>query len=704
MIDRKTFMQLCHEAEQYLVAHHLSDAVYVLRSLLTTEHNVALKGRVDVIEENYHRMLHYMGKGVEDPARHDFHSAMLQNAVELLMDIKRHYRLTYEKDAYTKACNNIPIHWESDALDLHTLAEHLDPIEFQDALFDALWTAPRLNANTEQEIRQLLITISESACSEAISGITLALMEYFDSAKIRLLLDCCSAEGLPERSRAITGLALAIITYPRILGLFPNLEKSILETLSNPDLTKEVSLVMQQILKCRKAEMVESKIHEEFLPTLMKAQRERQRLGFEDNHIDLSNEDNGISNKTRKKLEKDLREMMELNSDGVDTSMGSFSMLKNFPFFQSPSHWLAPFQPERPEYYESKFLHQTGLCDSDKYSFSLALYNDTTGEAQKFLEIAEKGMEALNGIPLAKKSTNPSEEAYRNVITCLYRLLYRSNWSENWPKVFSEGGLGLDVKLLRDILKNDEEHLDTMSRLSFKYKIYSIAEKHLEAIVERDGANADTLRRLGFCYQNQGKCAQAIGQYQQADLLEPNQSWTLQQMAYCYSCLGHYEEQLQCLLELEKHDNENTETLTETGLCLMQLERWNEASQRFFKLEFLGKRVMPSLRAIAWCAFQQQNYPQAEKFYTRILTEAGSALKWEDYLNAGHTAWVQGDLPKALTLYRKYVNAYHATEPKATNLLLPFQKDIETLAKHGISSEDAALMQDLIPLQDSLEP
>ena len=45
-----------------------------------------------------------------------------------------------------------------------------------------------------------------------------------------------------------------------------------------------------------------------------------------------------------------LREMGELQMEGADVYMSTFSQLKQFPFFRQMSHWFYPFDRQFPRY------------------------------------------------------------------------------------------------------------------------------------------------------------------------------------------------------------------------------------------------------------------------------------------------------------------------------------------------------------------
>ena len=102
----------------------------------------------------------------------------------------------------------------------------------------------------------------------------------------------------------------------------------------------------------------------------------------------------------------------------------------------------------------------------------------------------------------------------------------------------------------------------------------------------------------------------------------------------------------------------DTRLISEIGLCLMQLGRYEEAAQRFYELEYNGERVVPSWRAIAWCNFKMGRLEQADGTTGKYCNE--DKVTWEDYLNAGHTAWCLKQTTEAITQYQNYLRLYRS--------------------------------------------
>lgn len=164
----------------------------------------------------------------------------------------------------------------------------------------------------------------------------------------------------------------------------------------------------------------------------------------------------------------------------------------------------------------------------------------------------------------------------------------------------------------------------------------------------------------------------------------------LELLAYCDKQLGENKERLLCLLELEERHPEDMRLVRETGLSLIHEKRYDEALQRFFHLEVKENYLHGSARAIAWCSLMTGNLARADRYYKKLLNWEGGP-GWEDLLNAGHCAWLNGDPIEASGLYSRYLDMHH-------DGLEAFDNDHEILTSLGLSPDDISLMRDTIAI------
>ena len=89
---------------------------------------------------------------------------------------------------------------------------------------------------------------------------------------------------------------------------------------------------------------------------------------------------------------------------------------------------------------------------------------------------------------------------------------------------------------------------------------------------------------------------------------------------------------------------------------------------------------MKAWRGIGWCSFVSGKHEQAMKYYDKLLAVKPLAT---DYLNAGHVAWVLGNIEKAVGLYGKAM----AESGSKDAFLEIFDRDRSSLLKQGIAGK-----------------
>ena len=167
-------------------------------------------------------------------------------------------------------------------------------------------------------------------------------------------------------------------------------------------------------------------------------------------------------------------------------------------------------------------------------------------------------------------------------------------------------------------------------------------------------------------------------------------------MADCYRRTGKYAKALQYYTELEKRNSEDCNNLIRIGECLICEGRYEEALPKLFKADYLDETTGNALRPLAWCLLSLNRMEEAQSYYQKILNRVPSAT---DFLNAGHVAWIQGNVKGAITLYRQSMQASSITSAS----LHFFSEDAELLQKHAILHDDLCIMVDIlngINLQD----
>lgn len=728
-MDKNSFELLYKDAGKALGQNHLTDALTCIRGLLFNADSMELKNELESIRQDYGMMLAFMRQGGDDPQRDLIHRSLLNRASVLLDKSARNFRISTAHDIYTETLRRLGSMPDGDFDSLSTKADLLREsreggmptdedrekafYESYDLLFDCIWTSPISNKEEADRLTSFIERQAPRGQAMLIGAVMLGVQQYFDPQKFRLLLHFCRAEDATVRARALTAAVLAYIQYAPRFRNYPDLCDGLAMLAQDERLKDELILLQRQLLLSRDTDKAKKKLQDEIFPDLLKhSNYQRNKMGLGQMEEDLAKALQGEPNaeweksKGNKQLADNMKAIIAMGQEGVDINIGTFSALKGFPFFQKPAHWFAPFDEHRPEVASIfpqgsnnnpvRLLMDTGaFCDSDKYSLCM-MFNQIPA-SQKEMMMSQIGTQ-IGGheetLKDAAKESLGTVHIYRSCLQDLYRFykLFPGHAQFNDP--FRHDLLFTRHDVLGTMLKNSR-YLADMASFLIRRECHQDAIEYLEEVLRHETADAETLQKVAFCYQHTGNPSKAIYYYQQADLLNPDNEWILKQMYLCHAALGRHELELGCLEKLVKINPGDARLISETGLCLMQLGRYEEAANRFYELEYKGERVLPSWRAIAWCNFKMGKLEQADKYYRKILQHEKAT--WEDYLNAGHTAWCRKQTPEAVALYRQYIERYRQKKnAEGASPLKPFDDDREELLQHGIPSLDIDLMHDLL--------
>lgn len=715
MINRQVFKQIVGEAQDALLQYHLNDAIFLITSLLKEIDSEELAREFESIERDYTAMLTFLANGGQDAAQEEMQAGMVCKTYLLLNKIDICFSQKQDDD-YIGQCHKQYItqqmlygsYTDESSMPLRTI----DATEgFLMGLESTVCTP-----NLSRSLNIALKSSTSDTRKSIISGMALAIWSRFSPQALSILAEYASTEP-----RALVTLVMVAIKYPRLLKLFPESEELLKRTLQAPENSEWVFRTNREIFMSAQSETLERKIRNELIPKLIDgAKDERLRMGF-----DFDEDDNDAFEKmmkkslapTDKKTEKKQQQFMasamqllDMQQEGVDINTEMFVNSMRMPFFQNLSNWFLPFDAKhesirsitypdgKPNILLKMILEQGKMCDIDLYAVTLMLgetfKNSMVKEMLNMMKGQMQEAEAVTGEDY-KREPVTAEQEIMGFVRVLYRLFVKSKWKNQLTNLFSYSINFLDNELLKPVFLNNTKLLSNMGQLMYKYERHDEAYAYLKQHEKLEGSDANSLSMMATCLQTMGKYRQAANLLIQADILDPNNAVTLGQLVSCYQRMECNEEHLDCLLRLEQLMPESSKIITETGLCLMKLGRYQEASQRFYKLEVEEKKVVPSMRAIAWCSFKQNKYDTALRYYKKIYNTPNAAT-WEDYLNGGHTSWLLGDMQSALTLYHQYIKRYLTDDPKITDSLTPFDKDAPELMLHGKKQREIDLMHELI--------
>lgn len=696
-MNTQTYQYLHKDVIDALKGNHLLLALQSLQGLAATLKSWSVKEEVDTLTDSYQMMLSYMAKGADDPQRHKMYAGFVRRAYELADVLERVGEISSDTSHYATCLRTLQQLRGAQ----YQLADLLSPDAPVRDMFDAVWLSGAWTADEEIAAANYMAADSISVEHKALllSAATLAAMRFFDVAKYRLLLDNALALDTKLRVRALTGLVFVHIVHASRLAMYPEVEARLKLMSDLPSFVSELELLQTQMFLSLETKRIEKSLQNEIIPQMMKRMKDLRidkSLGIDDikerlDEADFNPEWNDDG--TPSKLGEYMKEFVALQQRGADMYMGSFKVLKQrFPFFNIACNWFWPFtmtHPELPAGLEKNklvklMINNAGLCDSDKYSFCLmALQMPLDAGSDK----AAKMQESLADIDLPAPMERDAAECYkdelRSYVQGFYRFCNLYIHREAFVNPFQRNLFIADYSPFDNIM-NDEELLVRMADFAFKDKSYDLARSLYERVPVGARTNG-LLQRLGYCYEQVADFVRARALYEQANVLKPQSDWTLRHLAVCNRNAGDYEKALSCYNDLADMQPEDAALALRQAECLIYLQRYDEAFKYLFKANYLAPQSGNSERALAWCSLLTGKYEQAEKYYTKVLANQPTPT---DFLNAGHAAWLGGNLPLAVTRYKRALphdNALHFLDDDKAMLL-----------KAGLSEADLAMMTDLV--------
>lgn len=709
----------------------LKEALTALEGFLSGGADWTLYSELERIHTSYQYMLQYMRQNVADPERHKLHTKLLADTLSVADQARiakaapvstryfyamRSYLLTLpsysirslllEMENYTEEIAVAGLLQGDEAenkadtiRERHENAQHI--------LFYLLWTNSEWKTEDEAEAREALksVLISEDDLSLFVSGVTLSLMECFDTKKLMWLFDACGHSSTMVNQRALIGLAIAFQIYHQRMPMYPEIIGRLLVMNEDPRFGQALNRIQIQMTRSQETAKIDRKMREEIIPEMIKSVNiSRMKFDFDENDEEGNDHNpDWASNMENSPLGDKLREMSELQMEGADVYMSTFSQLKNYPFFKTISNWFYPFDKHHSSVVKelggtdgnnilNLILGSGFFCNSDKYSMCFTIMH--IPKMQRDSMVAQMSEQQMNALMDENKSAemkrlNESAEIISNqYIHDLYRFFKLYPRRHEFRDIFNEPLRLQTYDFLKPVLEKPE-YLRNLADYYFRKEYMSEAASIYTQLLSMTGEDAEIYQKIGYCKQKEKKYEEAIEAYLRADMIKPDNLWTNRHLAICYRLSRQFDKALEYYRKIEEIEPENRTILFNIGNCLAELGRDEEALKYFFKLDFIDPTSIKTWRAIAWCSFLSGKNEQAARYYDKIVEKKPQA---SDYLNAGHVAWISGNIEKTIDMYTKSIEA--SADRQSFSRM--FIKDKDTLVSKGIKKDDIPLMMDLL--------
>lgn len=699
----------------------LYDAFAQLRYLSESVMVWEISDEIEQLEKSYQMMLEYATQGVEDPARESFCKSIIRKMHELLDRVVRCRLLTEEStlyystlrfeqmypndsllkliDAYNEVVDKTSIYnlITSQSGSQSSVEIKKEKEQLEKRIFNRLWTTFPLNSEDEDVLNNVLASNVQSQNFQEllVSALLLGAIEFYDSRKLKLLLNTYANENRNVSVKALVAILLIMYRYSHRITDDEKLINQISAVKEIETWGRDVKTAYLEFIRTRDTERISEKMQNELIPEMLKLRPDiSKKINDSTAIIDMSSlEENPEWDELLNKsgITDKIKELSQLQEEGSDVFMSTFSHLKSFPFFSDISNWFLPFSLDHSLVSDTlgSDISVVGdlienapyLCNSDKYSFLLSMGSIPQSQRQLMLSQFEQQRQAINDAGLSMSAlTTPNQR--QNIMNKYLQDLYR------FFKLFRRKGEFADpfatpVNLINlPLLSSDLDDIETLTLVAefyFKRKYYIEALEVYLSLSEKMPPSASIFQKIGYCYQQNGDIKNALQNYEHAELLNAESLWTLRRIAACHRTLGHTHKALEYYKRVENSKSADLSIALNMGHCYLELGNYEDAIKCYYKVEFLDEKSNRAWRPLAWCLLLSRDFAQSKNYYDKILNESPS---FEDFLNMGHLAFAQGQIQDAINYYKKSINDNKSEIEKLLNSL---KEDERHLIEMGIN-------------------
>jgi len=714
-----------------LASRRLKPALDLLEKLIADSGFGIYRDEWQQMNDTYRNILKYTVDGIPDPERQKIYYKLITSVFELADTLhealklkfssgyeseKKRASLRLQSSGYGYIMKDLEDIFSPAAEVKHESREEMDVSKDKEGngkikkLFYNLWLTNKLSQDEIQSLNRFYKdpSLPLHLRSFLVSAVMLSLLRFFDKGKLRLLMDQ-STFAEPEISqRALTGLLLSLYKWDPRIEFYPDILAQLKVLFANPAIRRNTETLIKQFIRSKGTEKLQQRIRDEFLPGIISIStnlKDKIRLDklMEESLTEDGNPDWVNLFKDSPGIMQKMEEFSEMQMKGDDVLIGSFSMLKSFPFFDEAANWFMPFFEGNPDVEVitgsmEPQIHQLVnaidksqlLCNSDKYSFCLSIMKlpetNIRMISQAIMAEMEQFKELTKDENLLNRDQKP-ELISNQCIQDLYRFYKLYPRKADFEDIF---GWKLDFHhkhALAYLFAEDRGMILTIAEYYLSRDYFEEAAGIFSSLKDEE-KTGEICQKLGWCYQKTGDFQSALENYLKSELFGNSTGWTLKKIALCYRNMKMPDKALEYYQAAEKEDPENLGVQLNIGHCLLELKRYEEALKCYFKVEYLSPGNSKVWRPIGWCSFITGNKSQSEKYFLKLMDDEPGR---HDYLSMGHVQWSLGNRRAALDYYLKSMAENGFTEDEFLGI---FEEDFPHLLSQGIDKNDIPIMLD----------
>ena len=523
---------------------------------------------------------------------------------------------------------------------------------FASVLVSHAWT------ESQQKGFALLLTSPTIDVKDAqlmVTAITLSVINVYCPRKwytlVQVYLQATAAGNTALAQCALVGWVWAMPPVS-LIHRFTEVEAALQALFAHQSLFTELAELQKQMMYCCRADSDTTEIQNNIIPTLMEnSNLEITRLGIREKDDDPMADIMGTNDAEQRmeKMEQTFKKMQDMQREGADVFFGGFAQMKRFSFFNELINWFLPYSSTHPllnEIYNKEpdcqlfadLLNDAPFCDSDKYSFLLALSTVLKQLPQEVRHSIKENKMAFGGI-MSDSDRSSATYLRRVYLQNLYRFFRLNNHRSDFINPF---------------VSATQLHAQPLSHPL----IATLAEKWLAQVDVAPISVLSFIAQYAFKQQNNEMAVD------------------------CYKRL--------CQISVD-----NFTYNLRLSVAMLSLGKIAEALPLLYKLDFQYPNNRNVSRAMAWA---QLLNGEPEKAFTRyeLLLKAPSAIP-ADSLNAAYAAWVTGRYQQAAERLAHFCTLHKKGAQGCKQLLAQqIQKDHVIFKRYPISAVEQNIMFDIV--------
>lgn len=687
---------------------------------------------LDKLDNDYSLMCACFEKGMRDPSGDEVYNELLRRTfqyygmVRMLSIEKRRMSFIHAKsvaDGFTDSLEEVRGNLESFVQDLAmvSLLSADDQSEakerlyathqyYMERLFNFLLVSTQWNKKTAHFYSEIILspTIDQVDAALIVSALTLSSLTVFDFYKWQVLAcvyEKCVVETV--RQRALVGMILVLPAKES--ALFKDVE-NVLSKLCKSDIVKCELLELQiQMFYCMKTEIDNTEIKKDIMPTLMENNRFKATIsGIVENEDDNIDDilDEGAIDKRMAEIEEKIGKMREMQKKGSDVYFGGFSNMKRFSFFYQISNWFMPFCTDHPDVVNAvrgearkavmNIVEQSPFCDSDKYSFALAVASvfDRLPTAVRELMLSGNAamLDTIDGF-----DHNSGAYIRRMYLQNLYRFfnLYRDHKDFENPFVFkpTDGGINSRMLYMKNplLVKYVRDKFGGLSKFLFKQHGYAHIVDLLYHYFDNGDISTEELLYLANSYLRLQDYKEAYNVFIRLSEKSPDNVYALKGIADTLFMLRRYVEAAEAYVRLEEKCEYSIHNDIYRCLSLVNGGCIKDGMTGLYRLYYENENNINVRRAMAWGCLVSGKPTEAEHIYNGIVDRG--VMQCTDWLNYGYAKWGLSKNEEAARCFGKYKKAISDDIHVISE---DFAADRIVLDVLGIKEYEKTLMMELI--------